>query len=104
MKRFTATRKLKRRCKCCGLGFSKGDVYYKERKVYAYESYVIGFEHLVCPKCKYKNEQSKERFEKFKANCPHPDKLIDEKWCYIPGECVMQPDYSYCTLCGKILY
>lgn len=103
MKRLVVKRKLKRCCTHCGKKFSKGDVYYKKREVFVEEGLVMGFEFLACPKCKYKQERRKERCSRFKTNCPHPDKFIDEKWRYMTGEAVVEPDYSYCTLCGKIL-
>jgi hypothetical protein len=103
MKIKIASRKLKRTCCSCCCSFKKGDTYYINRVVYAdYESHkgldVITHEYLMCPKCKYKQEQHKTRFEQFKTKCHHP--ITDEKWSYIPGEAVMQPDHDECLICG----
>ena len=103
MKRLIAKRRLKRRCQECGKSFKKGDVYYKVRKVFA-DVTICAFEFLICPKCKYKSEQHNKRYKKFQKQCEHPQEFIDTQWCYIPGESVMEPDYDYCRLCGKILY
>lgn len=39
----------------------------------------------------------------FKRKCKHPQKFIDTVWRYIPGECVKEPDYDRCMLCGQIV-
>ena len=103
MKRLIAKRRLKRCCQECGKSFKKGDVYYKVRKVFV-DEIVCAFEFLICPKCKYKMEQHNKRYKKFQKHCEHPQEFIDTQWCYIPGECVKEPNYDYCRLCGKILY
>ena len=100
-RKLIAKRKLKNTCECCGKHLLKGDVYYKERTVvdegvlYAYNSYL-------CPKCRYKEERHQKRFNKFKDVCKHPQEFIETEWDYIPGECVKEPQYDYCKLCGKI--
>jgi hypothetical protein len=104
MKRLIASRKLKRTCYSCDCGFKKGDVYYIKRFVYTdFECHegldIIAYEYLVCPKCQYKQEHHKERLEQFKSKCHHP--ITDEKWSYIPGEVVMQPDHDECLICGE---
>lgn len=102
MKRLVATRKLKRKCIYCDREFSKGNVYYKERKVFT-DWVVMAFETLMCPKCKYKQEQHDKRFKLFQNKCVHPDKFKETAWSYITGEYVKEPDYDFCRLCGKIL-
>ena len=102
MKRLIAKRKLKRCCQECEIHFKKGDVYYKVREVYK-DINICAYEFLLCPKCKYKLEQHNKRYKEFKKHCEHPGKFIETEWCYIPGECVKEPDYDYCRLCGKIL-
>ena len=59
--------------------------------------------HRNCPKCKYKLEQHNKRYKEFQKHCKHPEQFIETEWCYIRGECVMEPDYDYCRLCEKIL-
>jgi phage FluMu protein Com len=61
-------------------------------KIYAYEV-------LVCPKCKYRNEAKRERFGRFKKQCKHKETYTIYR--YIPGECVMEPDYEQCMICGQ---
>lgn len=101
MKRKVTSRRLKRTCIYCDCNFNKGDVYYKKRQVYSDFEGVIATEFLVCPKCKYKQEQSKQRFYNFVDKCHHPIKT--EVWDYIPGECVMQPDHTECVICGQLV-
>lgn len=101
MKRKVATRKLRRCCRTCGKGFKKGEVYYIHRKVFEYFYEIFAIENLICPKCKYREEKQKERYEQFKGKCEHPEKFIEEIWDYIPGEAVMQPDHDVCRLCGE---
>jgi hypothetical protein len=102
MKRLIASRKLLRKCICCNKEFKKGDVYYRERKVFT-DWVVMAFETLMCPKCKYKAEQHDKRFKQFMEICIHPPKFCETAWHYITGECVQEPDYEFCILCGKIL-
>lgn len=102
MKRLIASRQLKRKC-ICGQGFLKGDVYYKHREVSdnGWGGIYAG-EYLICPKCLYKSKQHKLRYEKFKSICNHPEEFIETEWDYIPGECVKEPQYDFCRLCGQI--
>lgn len=108
-KKKIAKRKLRCKCKCCGKEFLKGNVYYKERIVAVEEDFpidktiILAYNSYLCPKCKYKQEQQNKRFLKFKGKCTHPEKFIETKYDYIPGECVQEPQYDYCRLCGKIL-
>jgi hypothetical protein len=102
LKRLIASRKLRRRCIACNAEFKKGDVCYRERKVYT-DWGVIAFEALICPKCKHKQAQHNTRFEEFQSKCTHPDRFVETKWSYIPGECIKEPDYDYCRLCNKTL-
>lgn len=103
-KKHVAQRKLKNRCIYCEKHFVKGDVYYKERhvnvdgyrKIYSYNLYE-------CPKCKYEREQHEKRYKAFQKICVHPEEFINLVWGYIPGECVKEPKYNQCRLCGKIL-
>lgn len=103
MKRLIASRKLKRICICCNKGFLKGEVYYKTRTIYE-AAPICADEYLTCPKCKYKNDQHLKRYKKFQKYCTHPQEFIETEWSYIPGECVKEPDYDHCLLCGEILY
>lgn len=103
MKRLIAKRRLKHGCDQCKEPILKGQIYYRKRTVFAEDNKVYGHTFTYCPRCKYRNEQRKIRFGKFKAKCHHPDKFIDEVWCYIPGEAVKQPDYCQCILCGRVL-
>lgn len=100
MKRLIAKRKLKSKCIDCNCSFEKGNVYYKTREVFEEYGKIYVNEYITCPKCKYKNEQHKKRYEKFKEKCTHPDWAIDTK--YTVERCP-SPDYDYCRLCGKTL-
>jgi len=107
IKKKIATRKLKKKCIYCNKSFLKGEVYYKQREIYTDYStkgsdIVIASEYLICPKCKYKNGRHKERFDKFKYNCNHP--IWETVWDYIPGECIKEPQYDVCVLCGTKSY
>ncbi|MFD2210701.1 hypothetical protein ACFSMW_13405 [Virgibacillus halophilus] len=102
MKREIASRKLKRKCGICSLGFKKGDVYYRQRKVYAANDEISAYEYTLCPRCKYKKSESLKRFIAFIEKCHHP--ITDEVWSTIPGEsAVMQPDHVECMICGEWL-
>lgn len=101
MKRKIASRKLKRVCEYCGRGFKKGDVYYINRYVFSDIDRVIAFEFLICPKCKWKSEQRKARKATLPERCKHP--IIHTEYSYIPGECVMEPAYDYCAICGQVI-
>ncbi|MFB7302588.1 hypothetical protein [Heyndrickxia sporothermodurans] len=82
MKRKVASRKLKRTCCQCDQCFKKGDVYYLKRFVFSYGKYVSANENIYCPKCKYRNESSRKRYEAFKPICHHP--VVNEVWSTIP--------------------
>lgn len=100
IKRLVAIRKLKRKCVGCEQGFEKGRVYYKKREVYDDPfGGLCTFEYLWCSKCKFKKENQKIRFEKFKPNCHHP--IVSLEYSYIPGEAVMEPDHNECRICRK---
>jgi len=104
VKRLVAKRKLQRKCIYCETGFKKGDVYYKQRHIYDCERKIIAaYEYLICPKCKWQKESNNKRFDEFKKVCRHPSEFEKTEYGYIPGECVMEPKYSYCGLCGEIL-
>jgi hypothetical protein len=103
MKRHIASRKLVRKCDYCGVEFSKGDVYHTERYVIKEWSKVMAWTSYTCPKCEYKNEQHDKRFKRFQGICNHPNNFIETVWSYIPGECIKEPDYDKCTLCGATL-
>jgi hypothetical protein len=107
MKRFVASRLLKRTCSYCNTKFKKGDVYYCRREVYKDCGWgphkLAAFETLICPKCKYKQGSHNIRFKEFQMFCSHPNKFIKTVWSYIPGECVKEPNYDFCSLCGKTL-
>ena len=101
MKRLVAKRKLKRICDLCKRGINKGEVYYKERKVFSCEDLLTAYNFYMCPKCKYNQDKHNIRFEKFKKMCIHSK--TDIQWGYIQGESVKEPKYEFCLLCGKIL-
>lgn len=101
MKRLTAFRKLKRPCICCNRTFKKGEIYYLKRTVFEEDREVFANECLICPKCKYKQEQQVIRFKIFKPKCQH--KIRYDVWSYIPGEAVMEPNHTECLVCGKWL-
>lgn len=104
---YKTTKKIKRArkahtCQICGHTIGKGEVYYKIKEFYPpYDENdkTFSYETSICPKCKYKEEQSKMRFVKFKEHCPH--KVTTTIYRYIPGECVQEPDYNICLICGK---
>lgn len=96
MKRIVASRKLKRRCDCCNRGFSKGDIYYHERTVWAWSQDVYAYNNTYCPKCHYKIINHQARYEAFKQKCDHRNpKFIVEVY----GE--NEPLYDICKLCGN---
>lgn len=101
--RKVASRKLKRKCIECDEGFKKGDVYYLHRHVFAEDGKVYAYEHLICARCTYKEQRHSERFKDFQNKCKHPEDFIEESYCYIPGESVMEPDYDRCLLCSQIV-
>lgn len=104
MKREIAKRKLKRTCIYCKKPFEKGDVYYRHREVVEEDRGIYAFEHIECPKCRYKHQRSRERSVGLEDRCTHP--IIGTKYSYIwPGSgcAAMQPEYQYCTVCGKTL-
>lgn len=102
MNRRVASRKLARNCDVCHCGFEKGDVYYRDRRVFIEFGEVVAFERRLCPKCKYKEEDHGKRFEKFKSHCDHP--ITDVIWTPIyPGEAAMEPDHEECIICGQYL-
>ncbi len=104
MKRLTASRALKRPCFLCNRKFSKGDVYYKHREVHTLEDGRFwGMESLICPRCKHKGESQDKRFNEFKKRCVHPKRFIHTEYQYVPGECIQEPAYDMCHLCGQII-
>src|SRR5690625_320470 len=98
--RKVASRRLKRRCKYCNIGFIKGNVYYLHRYVSGYDGEIDVYEYLECAKCKYKRNDWEKRYERFKGKCKHPKEYTETFYDYIPGEAVMQPEYDVCTLCS----
>lgn len=103
MKRLIAKRRLRRNCELCGKIILKGEVYYKKRTVFREDDKVYGYTTYICTRCKYRNEQREIRFKKFQAECTHPREFIDTVYRYVPGECVQEPDYEYCRLCGSLI-
>ena len=103
MKRKLATRKLERVCIHCGKSFRKGEVYYQHREVIQEESMIFDCEYLVCAKCNYQNLRQKERFDRFKTNCVHPQEFRETVYSYIHGEAVKEPSHTVCRLCGECL-
>lgn len=103
LKRLIAKRTLQRQCAHCRKSFRKGEVYYKKRTVFFdNDGTMFSNEWLICSKCKYKIEEHFKRFEGFKTRCIHPGWAIETEYSYMPGECVQEPDYDYCRLCGQI--
>lgn len=96
-----AKRKLKRKCIICNKDFQKGDIYYRHREVVEEDGSIYAGEYIICPKCNWKEKRQIERYKAFKVKCEHPDWAIETHYDYIPGECVMEPKYDYCRLCGK---
>lgn len=91
-------------CQICGQIIGKCKVYYRIKEFYPpYDGNdkPFSYETSVCPKCKHKEERSKERLERFKEHCPH--KVTTTMYRCIPGECVKEPDYELCLVCGKRL-
>lgn len=43
-----------------------------------------------------------KKIEYQRVNCKHLDKFCETEYGYIPGECVMQPEYDFCSACGFI--
>jgi hypothetical protein len=89
-------------CQNCGMPINRGNVYYRKKEFDPpddVEDKPFFNEIIICPKCKYKEERSKRRFAKFKEHCPH--KVTTTMYRYIPGECVKEPDYDICLICGK---
>ncbi len=103
MKRLTAKRRLRRTCDTCSRTINKGEVYYKERNVFACGG-VIAFNRYICPRCAWKEQRHKERFERFKERCEHPERFWVTRYSYIPGEYVMEPSHSECWLCGQRIH
>lgn len=102
MKKLIAKRVLKRRCDCCNKPINKGEVYYKYRVVYADDG-IYAFNIYYCAKDAYEQKEHEKRYKEFQKKCTHPQDFIETEWSYIPGECVKEPDYDRCRLCGKIL-
>jgi hypothetical protein len=89
-------------CQNCGYIIEKGEIYYRKKEFlppHDVEDRPFFNEIVICPKCKYKEERHSERFEKFKEHCSH--KVTTTMYRYIPGECVEEPDYELCLVCGK---
>lgn len=103
MKKLIAKRRLKHGCDQCKEPILKGHVYYRKRTIFTEDGKVYGYTTTYCPRCKYRNEQRKVRFEKFKGKCHHPKEFINEVWTYIPGEAVKQPSHCECMLCESYL-
>ncbi|GFN32414.1 hypothetical protein [Paenibacillus xylaniclasticus] len=104
MKKKVASRKLKRTCSCCNKAFSKGETYHIDRRVIKEFGEIFAFEYLICPKCKYKAEQSRHRFLAFISDgkCKHP--ITDIVWTTIAGEdYVKEPSHTECCICGEVV-
>lgn len=86
-------------CDLCGKQIPKGSPYYRNKQVDFVEGRAYSNERKVCPQCRYTNSMRQKRFESFKSKCQHP--MIDTVYRYIPGECVQEPDYNVCLVCGK---
>ena len=103
MKRLLAKRKLKIRCISCNREIQKGEIYYKQRDIFKEDEKIYSYSHILCPKCNWNIKAHSERFKQYKLKCKHPTFAIKTNYHYIPGECVMEPDYDYCLLCGEII-
>lgn len=102
MKRLIALRRLKNHCIDCNKSILKGEIYYKHRTVIN-DWELFGYNTYYCPRCKIKKESHDKRYKEFQKKCTHPYEFIATEWDYIPGECVKEPQYDFCTLCGEIL-
>jgi hypothetical protein len=98
MKREIAKRKLKKTCIYCGRKFTKGDVYYRHRKVVEEDRGIYAFEYIECPKCRYKHQRGAVRRVGLQERCKHhiTGTMYDYAW---PG----QIEYDYCLICEKVL-
>lgn len=86
-------------CDYCGKTIPKGTVYYREKHIIKDEDMIFyTYVTKTCPKCVFKSKQGGERFKRFKPTCEH--KITDTVYGYIPGECVMEPQYDECRICG----
>ena len=103
VKKLVASRQLKRTCVQCDRTFYKGEVYYRERDIFEDAGFISASEFLICPRCKYHNEQWWKRFAEFQKKCVHPKKFVYTEYRYIPGEYVQEPDYDHCSLGGQIV-
>ena len=98
VKRIPKSRK-QYNCFSCGKSILKGSPYYQEKYVDFSEEGIYAQRLKICPKCVFMRSRSSERFKRFKPNCHHP--LKGTVYRYIPGECVQEPDYDECLVCGK---
>lgn len=106
MKRYVAKYKSTKRCICCNKLISRGEVYYRERKVFEdiFDNKLHAWNYYCCARCNYETERQKERFENFikSDKCKHP--RIDTVWGLISGEdYVQEPKYDQCEICRKIM-
>lgn len=86
-------------CDYCGKSIPKGTVYYREKHLFKDGGEFLGsYTVKVCSKCLFKRNQRIGRFKRFKSTCKH--KIKDTVYGYIPGECVMEPQYDECLICG----
>ena len=104
MRKKVASRKLQRRCIECSSPLNKGNVYYIQRNVYNFFGEVVASEYLLCPKCKYKAEQSSRRYKEMisEKRCKHP--IGEIVWQTIAGEdYVKEPSHEECLVCREII-
>lgn len=106
MKRLVAKYKSTKRCICCNKPISRGEVYYRERKVFEdiFDDKFHAVEYYCCARCNYETKHKKERLEKYLASgtCKHP--RVDTMYGLIAGEdYVQEPKYDYCEICRKII-
>ena len=97
--RKVASRNLIKRCDRCGKKIMKGEVFYDVATFYndQYDDWFMKAVSRNCAKCKHKHDSRLKRLK----TCKH--KITAVRYRYILGEAVMEPDYEYCTLCGKII-
>lgn len=102
LKRKVASRKLLRKCDYCNCSFKKGSVYYVKRHVVV-DDKVYGYDVTTCARCKYENEESGVRFERFQNTCTHPHQFVYMDYSQMFGESILEPSHEECALCRQVV-
>lgn len=100
MRRLIASRKLYTNCRWCDDNIIKGQVYYRHRVVDKYDDEVVAYSYNECAKCRYRIDDRLKRRVGLKERCHHPIEMQRTEYDYIPGECVMEPQYDICLVCN----